>query len=100
MDDINDVRLAWIRRRMTIQGNELSDSFGNDGAIRVFKKLDDGLSSFTRKDLARSVSSLAVDKRWEDIDGFGVTRPNFVSHTKPEDLIKIADLVDAWMLGL
>ena len=100
MGDINDVRLAWIRRRMTIRDKASGNNFGNEGTLVVLNELDCRKSNFTYMDLARSVSSLAVDKRWEDMDGFGVTEPNCVPRGKPKDLVKIADLVDRWMLGL
>lgn len=98
MGDINDVRLAWIRRRMTIRDKGAGG--GNDGTISVFRELDDSSSNFTYIDLRRSVSSLAVGTPWKDMDGFGVTEPNCVPRGKPGDLVKIADLVDRWMLGL
>lgn len=103
MNDINSVRLAWVRRRMTIRDKDQNGQL-NRGNIVVFSQLDGNPSNFTHEDLSRSVSNLAIGKQWKDINGFGVTEPNYVRraahNASPEDVVKIADLVDMWMLGL
>lgn len=99
-DDINAVRLAWVRRRMMILNK--GTSTGNDGVIHVFESIDRGVSNFVLEDLKRSVSDGACKiKNYRELGGYGVTEPGyqergaFAQHT-----VLIADLVDVWMLGL
>lgn len=96
---MDEVRLAWVRRRMTLLGKG-SGGKGNDGMIEMFREIDGGVSNFTLEDLSRSVSDLALSlDNYHGLDGYGVTEPNY-NGKENKNVVCIADLVDNWMLGL
>lgn len=99
---MDEIRLAWVRRRMTISGKSSGAGYtnGNDGVIEVFREIYGGVSNFTLEDLSRSVSDLALNlDNYRELDGYGVTEPNYNGKANKR-VVCIADLVDNWMLGL
>lgn len=95
MTNIDDVRVAWINKRLRIEGKAHKDTCGNAGTLRRATKELPG--NFEPYDLHRCVTSSERYSGPNDLIGYGVTtyRQNAGKH-----LVKIADLIDCWIIGV